>query len=378
MQVGGAGRYRHQFTVGPADHRFAMHVTDMPTEQPRGAGGGLVLPLPVADVEGHFDRQVVLLVFIEETLERFDAPAVQGLVVFDQQLHRALAQLPRQRLEIVVVGEVAEGDFQPFGAECLGPLQGYGQLGIGFRLTGEPQLNGRGVDAFQALGLGGVGQLRRVFNRQQLFAPFDARGAGGGQYVDKTALTELTDQVGAVARQADGNGWFIHCYLPLKPVSFLFKKIVWWACRPHREQARSHRGFMCAENPLWERACSRWGHSSHRKSPTVEPRTINCAAKSSVRTAPSSPRKRLSRHSNALAPICAVGCASAVIPLPTNGYQSRSSRAISPTSSNSLHCNSRNAWVLANAAIQLAQNSASAYDGYLSERFSGVGSDRCR
>ncbi|MNT90152.1 hypothetical protein D3C72_2309960 [compost metagenome] len=53
-------RYRRrdgdQFAVGAAGHGFAVHVADMPTEQPRGAGGGLVLPLPVPDVEGHFDR----------------------------------------------------------------------------------------------------------------------------------------------------------------------------------------------------------------------------------------------------------------------------------------------------------------------------------
>ncbi|MOA25571.1 hypothetical protein D3C78_1463050 [compost metagenome] len=46
------------------------------------------------------------------------------------------------------------------------------------------------------------------------------------------------------------------------------------------------------------------------------------------------------------------------MPLPTNGYQSRSSRAIKPTSSNRLHLSSRNAWVLASAAIPFAQNSA--------------------
>ncbi|MNP60852.1 hypothetical protein D3C76_1559760 [compost metagenome] len=46
------------------------------------------------------------------------------------------------------------------------------------------------------------------------------------------------------------------------------------------------------------------------------------------------------------------------MPLPTSGYQSRSSRATRPTSSNRLHPSSRNEWVLANAAIPFAQNSA--------------------
>ena len=39
-------------------------------------------------------------------------------------------------------------------------------------------------------------------------------------------------------------------------------------CWPHREQARSHRvtRFMREQrDPLWERACSRWGHNGQHK-----------------------------------------------------------------------------------------------------------------
>ncbi|MNI76508.1 hypothetical protein D3C73_1327430 [compost metagenome] len=55
LQVTDGGRDGHQFAVGAARDRFAMYVTDMPPEQPRGAGGGLILPAPIADIEGHFD-----------------------------------------------------------------------------------------------------------------------------------------------------------------------------------------------------------------------------------------------------------------------------------------------------------------------------------
>ncbi|MEG0882623.1 MAG: MFS transporter, partial [Janthinobacterium sp.] len=78
--------------VGAAGHGFAMHVTDMTPQQPRGAGGGLVLPLPVADVEGHLHRQLLLFNRSKEALKGFDAPAIQGLVVLHQQLHGMLGQ----------------------------------------------------------------------------------------------------------------------------------------------------------------------------------------------------------------------------------------------------------------------------------------------
>ncbi|MNY65378.1 hypothetical protein D3C86_2026420 [compost metagenome] len=85
-----------------------MHITDVPTEQPCSAGGGLVLPLPVADIEGHFDRQLVLLDFIEEPLERLDTATVQGLVVLYQQLHGTVAEQAGEGLQVAVVGEVTQ------------------------------------------------------------------------------------------------------------------------------------------------------------------------------------------------------------------------------------------------------------------------------
>ena len=108
MQVADGGRHGDQFAVGAPGHGFAVHVADMPSEQTCGVGGGLVLPLPVADVEGHLDRQIMLLDRREKALERLDAAALQGLVVFHQQLHRTVAQQLLQRLQITVVGEVAE------------------------------------------------------------------------------------------------------------------------------------------------------------------------------------------------------------------------------------------------------------------------------
>ncbi|MNG09914.1 hypothetical protein D3C84_933550 [compost metagenome] len=160
----------------------------------------------------------------EKTLERFDAATVQGLIVFHQQLHGAFAQDPGEGLQVAGVGEVTEGHLQPIGAEGLGALQGGDQLRIGFRLAGQPQFHRRGIHAFEALRLGGIGQLGGVFNGQQFFAPFDVAGARSCEDIDEMALTALADEVGAVAGEADGNGWFMHCHGPLKPVSFLFKK----------------------------------------------------------------------------------------------------------------------------------------------------------
>jgi hypothetical protein len=75
---------------------------------------------------------VVLLDLIEEALERFDAAAVQGLVVFHQQLHCAFAEPLSQGMQVAVVGEITQRNLQPLGAERLGALQGVDQLGVGF------------------------------------------------------------------------------------------------------------------------------------------------------------------------------------------------------------------------------------------------------
>ena len=142
MQVADGRRYGDQFAVGAAGHGFAMHITDMSPQRAGGAGGGLVLPVPVANVEGHLDRQVVLFDGGEETLKRLDAPSVQGLVVLYQQMHRALLESLGQRLQVRVVSEVAERDFQPFRTERLGLLQRGNQFGIRLRLPGQPQFCG--------------------------------------------------------------------------------------------------------------------------------------------------------------------------------------------------------------------------------------------
>ena len=64
----------------------------------------------------------------------------------------------------------------------------------------------------QALRLGSLSELRRVFPGQQLFAPLDAIGAGCREDLDKRILPTLAHKLGTVAGQTDGNGWFIHCY----------------------------------------------------------------------------------------------------------------------------------------------------------------------
>ncbi|MNG06570.1 hypothetical protein D3C84_898210 [compost metagenome] len=73
----------------------------------------------------------MLLDFSEKTLEGFNAATVQGLVVFHQQLHGAVAQHSGEALQIAVVGEIAQRHLQPFGAERLRALQGPDQFGIG-------------------------------------------------------------------------------------------------------------------------------------------------------------------------------------------------------------------------------------------------------
>jgi len=54
LQIAVGRRDSDQFAVDAARHRFAVHVADVATEQACGAGGGLVLPVPVADIEGSF------------------------------------------------------------------------------------------------------------------------------------------------------------------------------------------------------------------------------------------------------------------------------------------------------------------------------------
>ncbi len=119
-----------------------MHITDVTAERACGAGGRLVLPAPVSNVEGHLDRQVVLLDGGEETLERLDAPAVQSLIVLYQQLYRAVFESLGQCLQIRVVSEIAKRNFQPFRTERLGLLQRGNQFGIRLRLPGQPQFCG--------------------------------------------------------------------------------------------------------------------------------------------------------------------------------------------------------------------------------------------
>ncbi|MNT94619.1 hypothetical protein D3C72_2363470 [compost metagenome] len=84
----------------------------------------------------------MLLDFSKKTLERLDATALQGLVVLDQQMHRALCECAVQGRKVAVVGKVTQGHLQPFGPECLSALQRGDQLGIGFRLAGQPQFHG--------------------------------------------------------------------------------------------------------------------------------------------------------------------------------------------------------------------------------------------
>ncbi|MNF98788.1 hypothetical protein D3C84_816620 [compost metagenome] len=148
--------------------------------------------MPIADIEGHLDRQRVLLDVREKALEGFNAAAVQGLVVFHQQLYGAFAQHPGEGWQIAVVGEIAQRYLQPFGAERPGALQGGDQFGIGSGLPGQPELHGRRIDALQALCLCGIGQLSGVLDGQQFFAPLNARGAGGGENLDEAALAALT------------------------------------------------------------------------------------------------------------------------------------------------------------------------------------------
>ncbi|MNS26885.1 hypothetical protein D3C86_1663980 [compost metagenome] len=99
--------------------------------------------MPIADIEGHLDRQVVLLDLSEKALEGFDAPAVQGLVVFHQQLHGAGVQQPGEEVQVAVVSEITQGHFQPFGTERLGALQGGDQFWIGPGLSGQPEFHWR-------------------------------------------------------------------------------------------------------------------------------------------------------------------------------------------------------------------------------------------
>src|SRR3989344_5373672 len=82
LQVAGGGRYGDQLAVGATGHRFAVHIVHMAPEQSRSARWRLVLPVPIADIEGHPDWQAVLLDLREKALEGLDATAVQGLVVF--------------------------------------------------------------------------------------------------------------------------------------------------------------------------------------------------------------------------------------------------------------------------------------------------------
>ena len=92
LQVGGRWRRRNQFAIRAPGDTFAVQVGDMTAQQAGGGAGGLVLPLPVADVEGHADGGLPLIHCIEEPLQRFDASALGGLVIFHQQVDRLLLE----------------------------------------------------------------------------------------------------------------------------------------------------------------------------------------------------------------------------------------------------------------------------------------------
>lgn len=83
-QVGGRRRYRDQLAVAVADHRLAVHVADVAAQAQGGIVHRLLLPAPVADVEGHRQVQLLALGEAEEAFQHLDPAALGRLVVLHQ------------------------------------------------------------------------------------------------------------------------------------------------------------------------------------------------------------------------------------------------------------------------------------------------------
>jgi hypothetical protein len=98
------------------------------------------------------------------------------------------------------------------------------KLRIRLILAFEPQFQRRRIQAFQALSANGFAEGLQVFaTAEQFFAQFDAGHTSFHQQRNEAGLAALAYEVGTEGAQADGNGESIHCYCPLKPVSFLFE-----------------------------------------------------------------------------------------------------------------------------------------------------------
>ncbi len=141
LQVGGRRRHRDQLAVAVADHRLAVHVADIAAKAQGGFVGRLLLPAPVADVEGH--RQVQLLAFgeAEEAFQHLDPAALGRLVVLHQQLQAVARQAPAEGGEIGLFRQKAERDLEPSGSASFGAAQGRLQLGVQLAVF-APQLEG--------------------------------------------------------------------------------------------------------------------------------------------------------------------------------------------------------------------------------------------
>ena len=108
LQVGVGWRCGDQFAVRATAHAFAVQIGDVAAQQAGCGTGRLILPVPVADIEGHADWRLLLFNLIEKTLHGLNAPTVGGLVVFYQQAYRLLVEQGSEVLQVTVFGEIAQ------------------------------------------------------------------------------------------------------------------------------------------------------------------------------------------------------------------------------------------------------------------------------
>ncbi|PAV70325.1 hypothetical protein WR25_07302 [Diploscapter pachys] len=167
-QVEVLGHHGYQAPVGAARHRLAVHVAHPTPQQLRGQQRRLVVPVPVADVEGHARRHALRLGLAEKLHQGRQPPTC----------HRA--DLARQ-------------------------LQPLGNRGLQAAIL-APQFQWRGVETLQAMLGGQVGQgsgIRRSV--EQLLAPFHPPCPCRSEQRQVAGLAQPPYGIGTETRQADGN-----------------------------------------------------------------------------------------------------------------------------------------------------------------------------
>jgi hypothetical protein len=179
---GGVGQRHGDPALRLALHALAVHVAHARAKRAGRLQRAFADVVPVAQVEGHRQRQAGLVGGAEEALQRRDGAGGHGLVVLDQELDVSRFETLRERLEAGKGSgaEAADRHLQARRAEHLGAFDRTRQCaGIEHALV-APQAFRAGVDERRAGAAQRAGERGQFACRvdQQLPAHFHAVGTG--------------------------------------------------------------------------------------------------------------------------------------------------------------------------------------------------------